>query len=85
MRFYHSSTYEHTYIVNTMSMYVSLSTNGAPPCRTMHARDAAGAARNLGAIHGGSRVPPAVPLPTAASSARNVHVGRFIMACTLKS
>jgi hypothetical protein len=44
--------------------------------RTPHARDAAGAARNLGAIHPGLCVPAVVPLPTAASSARNVHVRR---------
>jgi hypothetical protein len=43
----------------------------------MHVRDAAGAARNLGAIHGGRCMPSALPLPTAASSARNVPVRRF--------
>jgi hypothetical protein len=56
------------------SRSVSLSANGAPPCRTPHVRDAAGAARNLGAIFVGPCVPPAFLLPTPASSARNVPV-----------
>jgi hypothetical protein len=50
-------------------------THSAPPCRTTHARDAAGAAPNLGAIYPGPCVPRGVPLPPPASSARNVPVG----------
>jgi hypothetical protein len=53
MRLYHEYTCENMYRVNTTSISPSRSANGAPPCRTPHARDAAGAARNLGAIHPG--------------------------------
>jgi hypothetical protein len=48
-----------------------------PEGRTTHARDAAGAAPNLGAIHHGLCVLPALPITTPASSARNVPVGWF--------
>jgi hypothetical protein len=63
------------YMYTTTYIYAFLPTYDAPPCRTTHARDAAGAAPNLGAIHQSLCVPPAIPLPTSASSARNVPVG----------
>jgi hypothetical protein len=44
--------------------------------RTTHARDAAGAAPNLGAICESPCMPIALPIATPASSARNVPVGR---------
>jgi hypothetical protein len=61
-------------------MYIYLSVNGAPPCRTPHVRDAAGAAPNLGAIYHSSFMPLAFPIGTPASSARNVPVGPLIKA-----
>jgi hypothetical protein len=66
----------HVYVIG---MY--LSANGAPPCRTPHVRDAAGAAPNLGAIYHCSCLLPALPLPTPASSARNVPVRRQNSIC----
>jgi hypothetical protein len=42
-----------TSVCEVLHIDVYLSANGAPPCRTTHARDAAGAASNLGAIHPG--------------------------------
>jgi hypothetical protein len=69
MRLYHSYTCENMYRLNTTYISPSRSANGAPPCRTPHARDAAGAAPNLGAIYPGPYVPSALPLPPPASSA----------------
>jgi hypothetical protein len=44
------NTHVHVLTYHTLCIYVSLLTDGAPPCRTTHAADAAGAAPNLGAI-----------------------------------
>jgi hypothetical protein len=52
VRFYYYNTHANTCNCDTPCIYVSLSTRGAPPCRTTHARDAAGAAPKLGVTHG---------------------------------
>jgi hypothetical protein len=70
------STHVHMLIYNTTYMYVSLLTNGAPPCRTTHARDAAGAAPNLGAIHPGPLCPQAYRSPHPPAAPRNANVRR---------
>jgi hypothetical protein len=57
------------YMYTTTYIYAFLPTYDAPPCRTTHVRDAAGAAPNLGAIYHGPCMPLGVPLPTPASSA----------------
>jgi hypothetical protein len=57
-------------------MYVSA--NGAPPCRTTHVRDAAGAARKLGAIHAGPLCLQPCYSPRLPAAPRNANVRRLI-------
>jgi hypothetical protein len=72
--FFEYNTHKNTYTFNTKCLF-TFTDEHRRARRTTHARDAAGAAPNLGAIYHSSFMPLAFPIGTPASSARNVPVG----------